>query len=393
MRIFPIHSSFIYSQIDYWNFLNESTDGLKKYINHFKPRWKILNEPPAIYSHEELINKGIIKPMRILKKINTITNEQGNKTEERIYEQSLLIFPTRLKYNEGLINNFGQHYSSVYIYNGDPKNTDLWGVEIPREALPDEDAINIFTKAQLLIEPPRNGEVVLSSISVITPPKISFKKDGNITLNTDNLFLVVSYPSPETYQISSQAELNIAPDGKLQKLLPSYYVFSSFKSEGEDIDLKDKNNYRLVRTARGGGYYTWSYGWNGEGNDIITQYTENATDILGFKYVLDCNFQQKRFFLSDTEITKTQEKGYISFKVGANGDINFTIKSRNGSGWGGSDLINHEFFIETENASETIIMDEKREKSRVQIDSTGVPKYTVTFAQPLDDFKTNINLW
>jgi hypothetical protein len=25
--------------------------------------------------------------------------------------------------------------------------------------------------------------------------------------------------------------------------------------------------------------------------------------------------------------------------------------------------------------------------------STGVPKYTVTFAQPLDDFKTNINLW
>jgi hypothetical protein len=194
--------------------------------------------------------------MRILKKINTITNEQGNKTEERIYEQSLLIFPTRLKYNEGLINNFGQHYSSVYIYNGDPKNTDLWGVEIPKEALPNEDAINIFKKAQLLIEPPENGEVVLSSINTIAPPKIDFKKDENTTLNTDNLFLVVSYPSPTTYQISSQAELNIAPDGKLQKLPPSHYVFSSFKSEGEDIDLKDKNNYRLIRTARGGSYYT-----------------------------------------------------------------------------------------------------------------------------------------
>lgn len=393
MRIFPIHSSFIHSQIDYWNFLNESTDGLKKYINHFKPRWKILNEPPAIYSHEELVNKGIIKPMRILKKINTIEGK-----EERIYEQSLLIFPTRLKYNEGLINNFRQ-YSSVYIYNGDPKNTDLWGAEIPKEALPDGDAINTFQKAQLLIEPPENGDLVLSSIKTITPQKISFKKDENTALNTDNLFLVVSYPSPTTYQISSQAELNIAPDGKLQKLPPSHYVFSSFKSEGEDIDLKDKNNYRLIRTARGGSYYTWSYGWNGEGNDIVTQYTENATDILGFKYLLDCNFQQKRFFLSD-EITNTQEKGYISFKVGGDGDINFTIKSCNGSGWGGSDLINHEFFIEIDNVSETIdnvsetiIMDEKREKSLVQMNSTGVPKYTVTFAQPLDDFKTNINLW
>jgi hypothetical protein len=37
-------------------------------------------------------------------------------------------------------------------------------------------------------------------------------------------------------------------------------------------------------------------------------------------------------------------------------------------------------------------MDEKREKGHVQMHSTGVPKYTVTFAQPLDDFKTNINL-
>jgi hypothetical protein len=53
--------------------------------------------------------------MRILKSID----EEKNY----IYEKALLIFPSNLKYNEGLINNFSG-YDSVWVYYGNPDNTE-----------------------------------------------------------------------------------------------------------------------------------------------------------------------------------------------------------------------------------------------------------------------------
>ena len=284
MRIFPINSHFSNSEINYWDFLNEEVNSLKHYVENFKPRQKVLNEKPSLYSHEELINKNIIQPKLI-----------SNKN-------ALVIFSGELKYNQGLINNFSA-YDFVYIYA------------------------------------------------------------GNYSEN-----------------ISASS---------LKEIPSSYYIFS--KSQLQDEGEK----YQLIRTARGGSYYQWTYNRNEGSHSIVAQYTDSATDVLGANYILDYDFKQKRFYLYD-EVSGAQQIAYKSFEFNANNTLQLNIKATNGMGWGGNNLINHDFVTEyslSNKIFETTIMDETRRKGVSVVQSIGIPTYTIIFPKLFNDFKTKIKLW
>ena len=381
MKIFPIHSSYIYSQVDYWKFLRESIEGLTHHIQQFKPKWIVLNEPPVHLSHEELIDKKIIKPMRILKAID----EEKNY----IYEKALLIFPSNLKYNEGLINNFSG-YDSVWVYYGNPDNTESWGVDIPSVALPDTDYIDEYKKASLFIQKyGSTKKTLLTPFNTFESP-LSF---SDLTKNVNNLFLFTAYPSKTVIQLSAESEFQQAPDGKIQRLYPSYYIFSALEGRLYSSDLSKKSNYRFIRTAGSGGYYTW----NSVGNTAVAKFNERATDSVGLQYLIDTDFRQKRFYLVGNSILNVKSVSYISYNIDEYGSAVFTIKSVSGGGWGGTNLLNHEFFTKRENITETMFIDHKRivkspSKNNSEFNVT-IPEYCVVFPDVLKTSTVKINLW
>lgn len=390
MKIFPANSKYILSSYDYWGFLNTSVLGLTNYIKQFKPGWVVLNDSTPTYSHEELIKQNIIKPMRILKRID----KDDNGNDLHIYEKALIVFPSNLKYNQGLINNF-KGYDSVWIYYGDPQNTLPWGYEIPKEALPEEGAINIVKKARLLLQNKNTlPQIVLTALDGdITQGKLTFDPT---TWTTDNLYLLYVTPTTGTIQLSTGYEIQKAPDGKLQKFYPSYYIFSSINKEGTDVfNLRNKDNYRLVRNASGGGYYTWTF----IGAQALVEFQNNATDVLGLKYLLDIDYRQKRFYLSNPNITETQSIAYQSYTV-IDGTPIFTIKAVGGGGWGGSNRLNHDFYNEYKSNlegsiyGETIFIDEYRQISTesTKNNDVAIPQYGVYFANNLNEFETKIKL-
>lgn len=381
MRIFPIHSSYIYSQTDYWRFLKESIEGLTGHIQQFKPKWTVLNEPPVLLSHEELISKKIIKPMRILKSVDE--NENG------IYEKALLIFPANLKYNEGLINNFSG-YDSVWVYYGNPDNTDSWGIDIPPAALPDTAYINEYKKASLFIQKYNSTKRTLLTPFATFESPLSF---SNQEKDVNNLFLFTATPSTTVIQLSAESEFKQAPDGKIQRLHPSYYIFSALDASMLLSDLSKKSNYRFVRTAGSGGYYTW----NSVGNTAVAKFNERATDSVGLKYLIDTDFRQKRFYIIGNSILNVKSVSYVSYTLDEYDSAVFTIKSVSGGGWGGTNLLNHEFFTKRENITETMFIDHKRviksPNTTNQESNTTIPEYGVVFPEILTLSFVKINLW
>ena len=68
----------------------------------------MLNEVPTYYTHEELVQKGIIAP-------GVFRKPDGTSS------RCLILFASKLKNREGLINNFGG-YEAVWVCYGDPDN-------------------------------------------------------------------------------------------------------------------------------------------------------------------------------------------------------------------------------------------------------------------------------
>lgn len=387
MKLFPINQKYTAnSTLNYLSFLNHQIEGRKNYIRQFNPTYSILNEIPVRYTQEQLFQRGILAPARL----------NG--------EPAIIIFAAKLQYGEGIINNFAG-YSSVWVYYGNPDNASGWKTgspefyDIPDEAVPDEVETDTVLADFYL-----DTYLVLSSES--TPNASIFLNSKPIT--SAELFLNTAYPkTTNIYFNNGVYDDTKVVDGQMQKLPSSYYIISRLSNEegkqgttpvlSNEI-YKDRKNYLFARTARGGGYYTWLFGYNPENKqqEGVCSFIEQATDLVGLKYLLDADFRQKRFYSSI--YTKWEKgltyKGFQSFFVNADDSLIFQIKTKSGSLWAGTNTLNHEFAKQFDDRVETLFLDDKKGSSTRSFKETAIPLYEVwADGASLLSFDISIYLW
>jgi hypothetical protein len=108
MKLFPISNSYTQSTKNLIKNTNNNINSFKHYLDNFSPNYKILNDSPCFMTTNELIAGGYISPAFV-----------GDKNSP----MCLIIFASRLQYNEGLLQNF-YTYDSVYVYMGKPSDLD-----------------------------------------------------------------------------------------------------------------------------------------------------------------------------------------------------------------------------------------------------------------------------
>lgn len=381
MKLIPINKQRTTNSIfNYLAFLNHQIEGRKQYIKQFTPNYTILNEPPVKYTQEQLFQKGILAPARL-----------NGKT-------SLIIFSARLQYGEGLINNFSG-YDSVWVYYGNPDNASSWKVgdpefyEIPDEAVPEEVEVDTYLVG-LSLETKTIGDVMLDYLLFSADSDIPANTSLNLnnkTLTSSELFLIKTYPkTTNLYFNTGVYDSTKVIDGQMQKLPPSYYIISKFSNEiGKkttpllsDSEYKNRTNYLFARTARGGSYYSWTFGYNPEADqqEGVCSFIEQATDLMGLRYLLDGDFRQKRFYSTvySTWEKGLTHKGFQSFFINANDEMIFQIRTKGGSIWTGANMLNHEFSLVSETLSEIFIVDDYRKKETRSFKETAIPVYDIS---------------
>lgn len=398
MKFFPINHRYNNSKLNYWSYLDSKVDGLIRYVDTFNANWKVLNEAPCIYTMEELVSLGYVKPAII---------EKGESTS-----RSLIVVTSTLQYGEGLINNFSG-YDSVWLYYGNPADLNAWYSTskgcyvIPQSAIPNTNQTSTSQVVELYL-----SDYLAFSDKNTTNIELSF--DGTSKIQSTQLMLTTTLPLRETFAFSSSTPET--SNGTLHELPSSYYIFSVFSDEVglslnssnnlsllDKTEYKEKKNFLLARTSRGGGYYTWTYGWNpGKGseggyNEASLVFQAQASDITGLKYLLDADFRQKRYFISNnTWEAKVNEKIYLSFAYDSSSDIIPQIKTTTGSFWSGNHLVSHEFYsmdvTETGKTVETFFMNESRTVGVRSINKTSTPSYTIKMENQLG-FSTDVEIW
>ena len=385
MKLFPLNRSFTNSISDYLGYLDQKISALNAYVYQFNPNWRVLNEVPTYYTHEELVQKGIIAP-------GVFRKPDGTSS------RCLILFASKLKNREGLINNFGG-YEAVWVCYGDPDNLkDIWGYTsrgyytIPVEALPEErDSEKWESDLYLSVG---SSNFLAFSMNSMTPDvwlSLSTKSQTNTDINSNQLYLYSNYPRQISIVFSDGvADPSLTPNGKLQELPPSYYIFSIFSDEagpeeGKSLlnkaEYQDRRYYLFVRTSRGGGYYTWTFGYNPDTKtqEGILNFQSQATDIVGLKYLLDSDFRQKRFYYEHTAWPQANEKRFQAFYVDASYQTIFQIKTLAGGVWSGNNLLNHEFVAEMGSDIESVFTTDTKKQSVKSFNKTSIPTYEVDF--------------
>lgn len=383
MKIFPITSNRPNAAKKHFDFFNQQCNSLMQFKHQFQPGFKILNESPVIYTYEELVNKGVLKKAKL--------PHSSSKVD------SLIVVASKLSYGEGVINTFP--YTHVYVFFGEPESLsqppysivdDV--VQIPASVLPGEEAA--FTKSQLYL----NNQLIFTDSDNAEGTLQLYRDSNNQVLNKENLLLKKYSPNYKIYGFVDKISEEAPSDSVLEELESSAYIISAYLNEKgyslnnenqlENLDLDtilDKRNYLIARLARGGGYYVFSYTTFEEENELVLganfTYQPEATDVMGLKYVIDGDPRQKRFLAPvyyDLFIPKVSSATAISF-IDSDQEIISQIKTSNGGVWGGNNLLNHEFYLSTNNKVESFIADDVRNKKTAKLNKISTPAYQVDF--------------
>ena len=387
MKLFPISNQYAKSTQNLIDNKNCEINAFKHYIDDFSPNYKILNETPCFMTTEELISGGYIAPAFV-----------GDKNSPLC----LIIFASRLQYNEGLLQNF-YAYESAYVYMGKPEDLSNWkdstGVYIiPRNMVSGEEQLSY--SGDLMIQTGEADPQYIFSLSDGDVGTLSYRQEGNFEeISYDELKLESYYPVNVIFSFSSEAV--VAAQSQIKELEFSNYFISKMRTEGShNPDHKDWtkfSNYQLIRLAQGGGYYSWFVAGSQHGMEATLTYNPKATDSMGIKYLLSGNLYQKRFYFQYIW-APSDFKNFPSFREKDNGSLEFLIKTLQGSPWLGSELLNHEFILPSvdnnNNYMEQIFLDDTRETTLQKTNKRATPTYNITVQEGIKiKLKPTFSLW
>lgn len=363
MKLFPISNSYAQSTKNLIKNTNNNINSFKHYLDNFSPNYKILNDNPCFMTTNELIAGGYISPAFV-----------GDKNSP----MCLIIFASRLQYNEGLLQNF-YTYNSVYVYMGKPSDLDSWkdssGVYIiPRNMVSGEE--QLAYSGDLMIQKDEEEPEYIYSLTEQNVGSLSYKQGTTVEkILYDELKLESYYPVNVIFAFSSEEV--VTAQSQLKELEFSNYFISKMRTEGSHNpnhkDWTKFSNYQLIRLAQGGGYYSWSIAGSQNGMEATLTFHERATDSMGIKYLLSSNLYQKRFFFQYSWVP-SDSKSFFSFRDKENDKLEFLIKTYQGSPWLGTELLQHEFILESaENTVEQMFLDDKKELTLTKTNKRATP--------------------
>ena len=398
MRHFTYNNPNPIKQIEsYCKTLETDINSLINYIDYFTPNYKILNYTPGVdaqyYSNEELIAKQYILPVNIISMNDFIAKSFKDKEGNSKGENSLIVFPSRLKLHEGLLNRFPEYDHShigVLLYYGTiaelvAKKQLEHDSELDTYFLPDTILSIDLNKPQIQLEWELEDDSVVKDPTDITLEHI---KDDNSS---------ILYSGAQFSLATATENVSAYGPSLFQRFEPAHIIVSLAMAENEkDTETAsarlDPANYLVCRFAAAGTYYynnsfnTWTY-------------TERATDLYGEQIVITFATTQLRY---DTKQEKhwpadSFMQYYDAYQY-KNNSYEFFIQNPQGAVWN-SQILSHQLVYQQDNTSsqsfDTFICDDTSEISLANIDSHRIPRYTINI-KPANTWSfTNIQtvLW
>lgn len=405
--------------------LDLELQSLADYINWISPNYNILNYTPGtnstFYTYDEMIQKGIVRKVYFYNSSISSSALQSLINSSDLKENALLIFPTKLQFHEGILNNFKPHERGIFLsfftelefksFLANHVDDDSWQDPETIWFLPDILLVNGLeegtTRWVPVGEEPDNNEETTDEENLKGENGIDYalwrlvsldESDSNpIILPISQLdsrslifnnFRIISYEETQTF----------GSDAKIIPFKEAFFIISLARMEDNlDSELApvkaNPKNYLYCRMAGGSPYYALN------ASDFI--FESNGSVNYGSSQVLVLTSQPVRVAFHHSWVN-SYSNGYISY---LRNPWRPQLTNCYGVPWVGFNAPSHHLAIihtDTLNniTSEEIITEHFSEVSISNIDKTKIPVYTININEGFNINKINtdntcfeINIW
>lgn len=415
-----------YKWYQYIRKLDSELQSLADYINWMNPNYNILNYTPGtnstFYSQEELVQRGIIRKVYFYDSTISTTELQSLVASDTLVENALIVFPPRLQYHEGMINNFKPYSRGIFLsffaeiefqsFLANDTSDDSWKDPSTIWILPDVLLINGLETGitRWVLADEEDEDVIEDSIdnNLIGDSGVNSALWRLVSSDSDGSSNPVLTPIAQldahslifnNFRIISYEETQkFGADAKLIPFKEAFFVISLARMEDNlDNELApvktDPKNYLYCRMAGGSPYYTLN------ASDFV--FEPRGSVHYGSSQILVLTSQPVRIAFH-TQWISSYANGYISY---FRNPWRAQLTNSAGVPWVGFNTPSHHLaVIHTDSSanisSEELITEHFGEVSTTNIDKTKIPVYTININEGLTINKINtenscfeVNIW